>query len=590
MLFQKIDQGKKEIVIQHRDAAPQFRFKGGCMMPGFEGGTTAEADFDSMKNGDDGSVTLALKKSDFIASGSLSITQKSGHIVVKSSYKAAKAHRLAEWAIAPKGSRTSWNYLINFRNRHHHLEPYKTVSLRGYDDGNFGAPGTNAMKDSSSCSYRGISPISENTYSHDWHFAPHPSALIFQAPRVNLVAGCLELPKGGFGIYFDCFQYEISRWSLDLGGDAHGQEVKAGELVESPSFVFALDYSEDIYHTARLYHDILEDFGLIPGKDKLPSERFWQMPFTCTWFDQQPQGGANVLYHETGGKLRKANNALCSQLIDEEIETLKRTGSPWGILCIDDGWQIERGDWEMEPTRMAGIRKRIDELHAMGIKVMLWWAPFDVFPEAKMRERKDLLCGGGKLNRHGMPLIDYSNPHVLESYVKPLVRQLFSSEPGCCDADGVKTDFVADKIHPDMPVYDPEWRGEERFMFNTYKLFRQEALKFKPDWTVQGCTAHPYFEQLTSFSRCFDNGSTDYRIMFERAKMVGAFQPYNPVNTTADSSGLDTEFILDEALSSGRPLEIGGVLGWGEKRFTKEELEMLDRHVRLFVERWAPKL
>jgi hypothetical protein len=58
---------------------------------------------------------------------------------------------------------------------------------------------------------------------------------------------------------------------------------------------------------------------------------------------------------------------------------------------------------------------------------------------------------------------------VQEEYVKPLVRLRFCDAPGCCNADGIKTDFMADKIHPNVPVYDPEWRREERFIFSTFR-------------------------------------------------------------------------------------------------------------------------
>ncbi|MFZ2656007.1 MAG: hypothetical protein WAX69_13840 [Victivallales bacterium] len=584
MLSHRIDCDSNEIIIFHREGPPQITFRGGALLPAVSGSELVLANLRLAKDIGDGTTVIPLIPSEAIAGGEMKIERRMGHVVLRTSYRAAKPHRLSEWTIAPKGSRISWNYLASFRNRHHHLHPYRQISLRGYDDGYFGAPG-NINIQSTGYSYKGTSTISENTYSQDWQFAPHPSLMIFQAPRCNLIAGCLDLPKSGFGIYFDCFQYEIGRWSIDLGGETHGMEVKAGDEVSSPAFIFALDHSEDVYHTARLYHDILESRRFIPARDELPDDRSWHMPFTCTWFDQQ--SGQNVQYHESGKKLLKANEALCSKLLDAEIEFLRQAGTPWGTFCIDDGWQITRGDWEMDPVRMAGARSRIDALHAMGLKVILWWAPFDILPNARIRERRDLLCGGGKLGRHGMPLLDYSNPHVQESYLKPLARLLFSDEPGCYNADGVKTDFMADKIHPDMPVHNPEWRGEERFIFNTLRAMRDEGRKYKPAWTHQGCTAHPHFEQLNAFTRCYDNGSSDYRIMFERARMVAAFQPHNPVNTTVDCDGIDTDAVLDEAMRTGQPIETGGVLGWGSRRFTQSEIALFDRHVRLFVERWT---
>ena len=47
-----------------------------------------------------------------------------------------------------------------------------------------------------------------------------------------------------------------------------------------------------------------------------------------------------------------------------------------GIMMIDEGWQKEYGIWEFDPIKFSEPKKMVDELHAMGFKVMLWVVPY----------------------------------------------------------------------------------------------------------------------------------------------------------------------------------------------------------------------
>ncbi len=46
-----------------------------------------------------------------------------------------------------------------------------------------------------------------------------------------------------------------------------------------------------------------------------------------------------------------------------------------GILMIDDGWQEDYGVWEFNSRYFPNPKKMMDELHALGFKVMLWLVP-----------------------------------------------------------------------------------------------------------------------------------------------------------------------------------------------------------------------
>ena len=51
-------------------------------------------------------------------------------------------------------------------------------------------------------------------------------------------------------------------------------------------------------------------------------------------------------------------------------------GMPPGVFMIDDTWQEDYGKWDFHPGRFPNPKKMVDELHALGFKVMLWVCPF----------------------------------------------------------------------------------------------------------------------------------------------------------------------------------------------------------------------
>ena len=57
-------------------------------------------------------------------------------------------------------------------------------------------------------------------------------------------------------------------------------------------------------------------------------------------------------------------------------KSMRVRGVPPGVLMIDDTWQAGYGDWRFEPSRFPDPKAMIDELHAMGYKVMLWMCPY----------------------------------------------------------------------------------------------------------------------------------------------------------------------------------------------------------------------
>lgn len=49
---------------------------------------------------------------------------------------------------------------------------------------------------------------------------------------------------------------------------------------------------------------------------------------------------------------------------------------------IDDNWQKDYGNFNFRPDKFPNPKAMVDELHAMGFKVMLWVSPF-VSPDSE---------------------------------------------------------------------------------------------------------------------------------------------------------------------------------------------------------------
>ena len=56
--------------------------------------------------------------------------------------------------------------------------------------------------------------------------------------------------------------------------------------------------------------------------------------------------------------------------------TVIKSGFVPGIFIIDGGWQNNYGDWTFDTRRFPDPKAMVDELHALGFKVMLWVVPY----------------------------------------------------------------------------------------------------------------------------------------------------------------------------------------------------------------------
>ncbi|MBQ8321103.1 MAG: glycoside hydrolase [Clostridia bacterium] len=120
-----------------------------------------------------------------------------------------------------------------------------------------------------------------------------------------------------------------------------------------------------------------------PFSGKIPPMKFFATAQYNTWMEMD--------YNQTQeGVLEYARNIV-------------KNGYPAGIIMIDEGWHTRYGLWEFDFTKFPDPKAMVDELHALGFKVMLWVVPMVTadgkdFIISTEPDRKFLTGGGGENN------------------------------------------------------------------------------------------------------------------------------------------------------------------------------------------------
>lgn len=177
---------------------------------------------------------------------------------------------------------------------------------------------------------------------------------------------------------------------------------------------------------------------------------------------------------------------------------------PYGVLEIDDRWQVHYGDLSFDPQRFPAPRQMIDALHAQGFKVTAWVIPF-LSPESQAFQegaRRGWLVrepgGGPYLVRwwQGMGgLLDVTNPAALEWFFGRL--RALQDETGL---DGYKFDAGEGLF---LPIDGLTQRPIHR---NDYSHYYVEAVAAHYSLTEVRCG---WFNQAAPiFFRQWDKSST----------------------------------------------------------------------------------
>ena len=177
-----------------------------------------------------------------------------------------------------------------------------------------------------------------------------------------------------------------------------------------------------------------------PANGQLPDTLFFSRPQYNTWIE--------LMYNQNQEDILKYAHAIVDN------------GFPAGVLMIDDNWQRYYGNFCFKAERFADAKAMIDELHALGFKVMVWICPFVSAdsPEARELDAKGYLL---KNKDGGMAVLnwwngysacyDLTNPEAADYFVSVLKKA--QQEYGI---DGFKFDAGDNNCYASAPwvAYD----------------------------------------------------------------------------------------------------------------------------------------
>ena len=160
----------------------------------------------------------------------------------------------------------------------------------------------------------------------------------------------------------------------------------------------------------------------------------------------------------------------------------------WRELQAEGDWDVNR---EKYPHGGADMRKLVDQIHSMGLKAKIWWAPLAIDPDSKLlKDNPDLLLE----SPDGAPrFISWWNSYYMSPvYSKTIehtkgVLKMFLSD---WDYDGLKMDGQhLNCVPPDYNerhhLENPVQAFEDLPLF--YKMIYETARAYKPHAVLQIC-------------------------------------------------------------------------------------------------------
>lgn len=305
------------------------------------------------------------------------------------------------------------------------------------------------------------------------------------------------------------------------------KRVEFGHDYRIPRVIVA--FPEDEYSAITDFRRHLEELGLYtpcrPSWDELPE--WWKYPQFCTYGDQ--------LIERRVGQL--IDDAWVREFVDRSERDF---GVEHMVICIDDSWQLPHSIGPAVDTkRFPDLRKLIDDMHARGHRVMLWYTPMFEKTSNGIPSRAaelgvlsaDAMTSPYFDNFPGCYAIDYTSDGA-EQFLRETAEILFGDGEGQLNADAVKLDFLANLRDPAKATSyaHPELGIGMREYYRYYSLFRSAAKAVKPDVMLNATLNDPRFEHLIDVSRLHDTHSGEEE-KERRARMMALACPDLPIDT-----------------------------------------------------------
>jgi alpha-galactosidase len=211
--------------------------------------------------------------------------------------------------------------------------------------------------------------------------------------------------------------------------------LAAGEEFQTPRTFLAV-HTGDYFHTLDLYRLRMAEQGVCaPRPPASAYEAIW-----CAW-----------------GYERECTVAL----IDGTLPKVRELGLSWAV--VDDGWQTNVGDWNLDPKKYprgdADMQQLVHDIRSHSLKPRLWITPLAAAPGSDLlHEHSDMLL----LDKNGAPqLVTWWNCFYLcpayaktVAYYEGLVRRIL----GTWGYAGLKID--GQQLNGVAPCYNPAHHHE----------------------------------------------------------------------------------------------------------------------------------
>jgi alpha-galactosidase len=248
---------------------------------------------------------------------------------------------------------------------------------------------------------------------------------------------------------------------------AQAQLLPPGEQFSTHE-TFIATHTGDYFAVLDTYRRIMADRGVAsPAPPDAAYEPIW-----CAWGYER---------------------ACTVQLIEDTLPKVRDLGLRW--VVIDDGWQSNIGDWNLNrakyPAGEADMRRLVQRIRAEGLKPRLWWTPLAAAPGSDLlHDHTDLLL----LDKEGAPqAVSYWNCFYLcpayegtIDYTLELVRR-FMGEWGYAGikVDGQHLNGVAPCFNPAHRHARPEESVEKLQDF--FQAIYQTATKIDREAVIELC-------------------------------------------------------------------------------------------------------
>jgi hypothetical protein len=364
-----------------------------------------------------------------------------------------------------------------------------------------------------------------------WLFTPPPCCFGLSRERAP---GDGRLPDGPWLMLglaaarrtFTEFAYDPTPGGFSLRCEYQGHTAVAGTFT-TPE-VLLLFGAPDPYAGLRAYRAELTERGLAPAVASPEVPAHWLQPMFCGW-------GAQCALAADGrrnGGVARAPELSRQELYEEWLDTLTGHGLVPGTVVVDDKWQERYATCRPDPAKWPALGAFIEDRHARGQRVLLWWKAWD--PEGA----PDAAC---VRDRDGTPIaIDPESPEG-RSVVEDAMA--FMLGDGGLGADGLKIDFTGrTPSGADLRHAGPSWGFD--LLHELLAVAYRAAKRARPDSLIVTHTPDPAFLDVTDMIRLNDilyldhpegrpppSATSVVEQMSYRAAVVRAACPEVPVDT-----------------------------------------------------------